>query len=304
MPSCQIDELMENTHAPDDEIDLLDLLVTIAENIKLLVLGPLVAGLLALGVSSTLPQSFQSRAVINSGFEVTSKDGQVSFSGVRPELLVSMTHTAAVLEPVRKQVGFMPEITTERALSELRDSIKASVGRADKLVTITVTAPSAEQAQRTNQALLDELFKQSQPRGADLARLNAKLQFEKEALGNALKLEQELIAIIKSGKESDLLSATYVNVSGMKGAHFDTIQSLEAQIEGLGQNALVQPSTLPEKPLSNKKVLMATITTLATGFALLLFVFVRQAFVNSAANPESAAKLARIKHSLRIRAKS
>jgi hypothetical protein len=36
---------MENTHAPDDEIDLLDLLVTIAENIKLLVLGPLVAGL-------------------------------------------------------------------------------------------------------------------------------------------------------------------------------------------------------------------------------------------------------------------
>jgi hypothetical protein len=39
---------MEHTHAPDDEIDLLDLLVTIAENIKLLVLGPIVAGLLAL----------------------------------------------------------------------------------------------------------------------------------------------------------------------------------------------------------------------------------------------------------------
>jgi uncharacterized protein involved in exopolysaccharide biosynthesis len=85
----------------------------------------------------------------------------------------------------------------------------------------------------------------------------------------------------------------------MKGAHFDTIQSLEAQIEGLAKTALVQPATLPEKPLSNKKVLAVTITALATGFALLLFVFLRQALVNSAANPESAAKLARIKHSFR-----
>jgi hypothetical protein len=212
-----------------------------------------------------------------------------------------MAHTAAVLEPVRKQVGFMPEIATERALSELRDSIKASVGRADKLVTITVTAPSAEQAQRTNQALLDELFKQSQPRGADLARLNAKLQFEKEALGNALKLEQELIAIIKSGKESDLLSATYVNVSGMKGAHFDTIQSLEAQIEGLAKTALVQPATLPEKPLNNKKAMVAIISALATCFALLLFVFVRQAWRNAGANAEAADKLARIRRGLGLK---
>lgn len=285
----------------DDEIDLLDLLVTIAESWKLLVLGPLVAGLLALGMTFTLPQSFQSQAVINSGFEVRSKDGQTDFSGVRPELLVAMARTAAVLEPVRLQVGFMPEAATELALNELRQSIQASVGRADKLVTITVNAPSAEQAQRTNQALLVELFKQSQPRGADLARLNAKLQFEKEALSKALNLEQELIAIIKSGKESDLLSATYVNVSGIKGTHFDTIQSLEAQIEGLPQTALVQPATLPEKPVSNKKALMAIVTALATGFALLVFVFIRKAFFNASANPESAAKLVSIRRALGIR---
>ena len=36
---------------PDDEIDLLDLLVTVAENIKLLIIGPIAAGLVALGVS-------------------------------------------------------------------------------------------------------------------------------------------------------------------------------------------------------------------------------------------------------------
>jgi uncharacterized protein involved in exopolysaccharide biosynthesis len=275
---------MEHTHAPDDEIDLLDLLVTIAENIKLLVLGPIVAGLLALGVSFALPSTFESKAVINANKE-----------GVDPNVLVSMATTAAVLEPVRQQIGFEPDLPTERALNELRNSIKASLGRADKLVTITVTAPSAEQAQRTNQALLAELFKQSQPRAEDLARLSARLQFEKEALTKVLSLEEELIAIIKSGKESDLLSATYVNVTTMKGTHFAMIQSLEGQIEGLGQNALVQSATLPEEPLSNKKVMVAIISALATGFALMLFVFVRQAWRNVGANVEAADKLARIR---------
>lgn len=295
---------MTDTPTPvqaDDEIDLLDLLVTIAENIKLLVLGPLVAGLLALGVSFTLPQSFQSQAVINSGFEVTPGVGQANFVGVRPELLVAMVHTDAVLEPVRQQVGFMPQAATELALNELRLSIKASVGRADKLVTITVTAPSAEQAQRTNQVLLAELFKRSQPRGVDLDRLNAKLQFEKEALSKALKLEQELISIIRSGKESDLLSATYVNVSSMMGAHFDAIQSLESHIQGLAETALMQSATLPGKPLSNKKAHLAVITTLATAFTLLLFVFIRKALLNAAANPKSAAKLASICRAFRLR---
>jgi uncharacterized protein involved in exopolysaccharide biosynthesis len=63
----------------------------------------------------------------------------------------------------------------------------------------------------------------------------------------------------------------------------------------------VQPATLPERPVSNKKAQIAIIATLATGFALLLFVFVRQALRNSGANPESAAKLARIRRAFGVR---
>jgi hypothetical protein len=260
---------------------------------------------MALGVSFALPQSYQSTTILKSCSLFDGDDGKTKCSndarGEHPLILVSMAQSDSVLAPVRRQIGFMADVSEELALSQLRSNINASVGRVDKLVTITVTAPSAEQAQRTNQALLDELFKQSQPRGADLARLNAKLQFEKEALDKALKLEHELIDIIKSGKESDLLSATFVNVSGNKGARFDMIQSLEAHIQGLDETALVQPPTLPEKPLSNKKALLATITALATGFALLLFVFVRQAWRNAAANAEAVDKLARIRRGLGLK---
>ena len=42
----------------EDEISLLDLLQTIVENLRLLVLGPLVAGLLALGIGFALPATY------------------------------------------------------------------------------------------------------------------------------------------------------------------------------------------------------------------------------------------------------
>ena len=48
----------------EDEISLLDLLLVVAENIKLLILGPLLVGLLALGGSYLLPQKFVSNAIL------------------------------------------------------------------------------------------------------------------------------------------------------------------------------------------------------------------------------------------------
>jgi cyanate permease len=47
--------------------------------------------------------------------------------------------------------------------------------------------------------------------------------------------------------------------------------------------------------------MMSVVATLAAGFALLLFVFIRKALTNASANPESAAKLASIRQSFGFR---
>ena len=47
-----------------EQVSLLDLLVVLAENAKLLLLGQLIAGLLALAVCFALPQQFVSEAVL------------------------------------------------------------------------------------------------------------------------------------------------------------------------------------------------------------------------------------------------
>ena len=48
----------------EKEIGLLDMLLVVAENLKQLILGPLVVGLLALGIGYALPQSFTSQAIL------------------------------------------------------------------------------------------------------------------------------------------------------------------------------------------------------------------------------------------------
>lgn len=74
-------------------------------------------------------------------------------------------------------------------------------------------------------------------------------------------------------------------------------------MEGLQREVVVkQAPTLPIDPVSPKKGMVASIAGLASGFALLLFVFARQALRNATQDPESASKIARIRKALGLKA--
>jgi uncharacterized protein involved in exopolysaccharide biosynthesis len=62
---------------------------------------------------------------------------------------------------------------------------------------------------------------------------------------------------------------------------------------------VIDPATAPELMAKPKKALIAVLATLATGFLLLLWVFVRQALSNAAQDTESAQKLAGIRVAFR-----
>lgn len=56
--SVTASEARQSIQSEDDEISLFDLLQVVAENLRLLVLGPLVVGLLALGITFAIPPTF------------------------------------------------------------------------------------------------------------------------------------------------------------------------------------------------------------------------------------------------------
>jgi uncharacterized protein involved in exopolysaccharide biosynthesis len=64
---------------------------------------------------------------------------------------------------------------------------------------------------------------------------------------------------------------------------------------------IVDPALEPEWKSKPKRALIAVIATLAAGFALVLYVFVRKAIANASTDPETAAKLERIRRLLGFR---
>ena len=75
-----------------------------------------------------------------------------------------------------------------------------------------------------------------------------------------------------------------------------------AKVDEAREGAVIQvldAAQVPERKAKPKKAMIAIIATLASGFALLLFVFVRQALSNAGQDSESAQKMAQLKKSWR-----
>ena len=160
-----------------EEIDLLDILVTLAENIKLLILGPLLVGICALGIAYIVPQTFESIAVLKA-----------------EQATASLMTTASVLDPVAADLGLTKVDSAEEARKLLREQIKVSVGRNDKLLTLTVSAPAPQQAQAIANAVLQQTYVQSRPKGSDLTRLEIQL---KDAKARTKSAEDAAGALLK-----------------------------------------------------------------------------------------------------------
>lgn len=88
-------------HYPeDDETSLLDLLQTIFDDLRLLVIGPIVAGLLALAGTSFWPKTYESTAILKVKAE----------SSVTTIML-----SAAVLGPIASSLGYTHKIPLKDA---------------------------------------------------------------------------------------------------------------------------------------------------------------------------------------------
>ena len=269
-----------------EEIDLLDILVTLAENIKLLILGPLLVGICALGIAYIVPQTFESIAVLKA-----------------EQATASLMTTAAVLNPVAAELGLTQEESPEEARRRLREQIKVAVGRNDKLLTLTVSAPTPHQAQIVADAVLRQTYQQSRPKASELARLEVQLKGAEARIKNA---EDAAGALLKRMELSGAgggaeLARGYGELLTVAAAAQKQVAELQALIEGLTDAQLVQAPTLPQKASKPKKGLIAIGATLAAGLALMLFVFVRQAVRGAAKDADAASKLARIRRALALR---
>jgi capsular polysaccharide biosynthesis protein len=198
-----------------------------------------------------------------------------------------------VLDPIAKSLGYTAELSTDEARLKLKAQIKASINTKDKLLTLTAQAQTPQEAQALAQAVLQHTYVQTRPRDS------AKLRLEKQlAQAQAREKETTQTAQLLSGKLdkatgeiSFQLAQGYAQLIGVQKDSQNIQIDIERQLQGLDASALLQEATMPTKHATPKRSLVAIVSALAAGFALFLFVFIRQALRNASQNEESAQKI-------------
>ena len=280
-PPYSAEKLTENP-----EVDILDLFVVIAENFKLLVFVPFLVGLLTLALAYVLPKTYESVSVLSAD----------QVNQVNSSVVTGLVLSADLLAVVAQKTGLSDTFSKEEAFRQLRERIKVSVGKQDKLVTLTTQGKTSESARQLNQVILEQLFVLSRPRGEQATALQSQLDIEKTSLAAAIALEKAMAKQLASGKAlSEAQGRVYADVLQSKSRLSASIAQLQLRQAGLSTNDLVQSPSLSETAIKPQKVKNSILAALGSGFILLVFVFIRHALRSAGANPDTAYKLQRIR---------
>jgi capsular polysaccharide biosynthesis protein len=280
----------------DDEISLLDLLQTVAENLRLLVMGPIVVGLVALAGASFWPKTYESTALVRGVERGVDRGVERVVERGADQSTVTLMLSAAVLDPIAASFGYNVQLPQDAARDKLKSQIKASFNTKDKLLTLTTQADTPQAAQALAKAVLQQTYAQSQPRDSAKLRLQKQLAQaharEKEATQAAQLLARKMDGGGTAGASE--VAQGYAQMIAIVKESQTAQLDIERDLQGLDDSALVQEATLPTKHSAPKRGLVTLIAALAAGFVLLLFVFIRQALRNAGQDAESAQKLGAI----------
>ena len=268
----------------DDEISLLDILVTLAESWKLLVFGPLIAGVMAGALSFLWPKTFESVAIVR----LTEEE-------------VALLHAAPVLDPLIEQFGLLAKADgiVDDARQDLKKRLLFAVDKKTKLATITAKAEIPDQAQALANAAIAAVLIELQVKGQEKALLQKTIAINERAIESAEDAIESIQRSLKKtmlsdqAQESALKNLAAINSDIAKRAQEN--ETLRQKLEVRGAEVYVQQPNLPQRKTSPKRSLVVLLAALASGFALLLFVFVRKAWNSACQDKEAAAKVKQIK---------
>lgn len=267
------------------QVSLLDLLLVVAENIKLLVFGPLIIGFLALLTTFALPQSFTSQAILVSA----------------PAQAVAMMKSPLVLDPVIKTLNLADGISIEGARAKLGGEIKAVIGK-DALLRLDVSAKTPAEAQKNANLIIEAYLKSTSPGELDRADLEKRLSYAKSSLESVRKLIDRITSdgsgLLNKPITLGEAGTSIVALGELQSRYLGEVLSIPRTLQGLSRDSVIQPPTLPTEAVAPKKITIAVIAALASGFALLLWVFMRKAWANTQQDPMTAKKQARLRAAL------
>ena len=207
----------------DDEISLLDLLQVVVENLRLLVLGPLAAGLVALGLSYQIPPTYTARVVFmppqqqqsGAALMMQSLGALGGLAGAATGLknpndqfvsfLKSDSVADAMIDRFALIARYQPEFKGDARMT-LQDVTTVSSGR-DGLITVEVADTDPVFAAQLANGYVEEFGYLLNRMAVTEAQLR-RVFFEKQLLDATEKLKKSEMALQDSGISASALKSS------------------------------------------------------------------------------------------------
>jgi uncharacterized protein involved in exopolysaccharide biosynthesis len=291
------DNLPNDERDDEDEISLLDLALTVAQNLKLLIFGSLGAGITALIIALIWPNIYTGKATIlpPSGSDSISAGGLLAgalggLGGVAGDL-------AGLKDPSQRYIAYLKSDELRNIIIQKYD-LQKHYDKDNLFYTRKKLNRNLEIGSDKQSGLItiefddyDRKFAAELANGivAELRIFVGKLDLQ-EAQNRRAFLEEQIKAV-SSRSFQDPNSQQQI-ISGL-------IRQFDMAMVDEGRTGptftQVDYATPPEIKSAPKRAIIAILTTLGTGFLLLIFVFVRQALRNAESDPEAKGKMAQIK---------
>ena len=272
------------SHYEDDEISLLDILVALAESWKLLVFGPLAAAVLAGALSFLWPKTFESTAIVR-----------------LTEAEVALVGAAPVLDPLIVKFDLLPEFdgNQDDARAYLAKKITGKFDKKTGITTITTIAATPERAQAMGAAVIDALLLELLPKGKNKDQIEQTISSNEGIIANNTDAVEQLKKQMGKQGQNDagleVVMKHYATLTAeVARKELENIE-LKKTLTVKGAEVFVQQPSLPQRKTSPKRGIVMLLALFASGFALLLFVFIRNAWRNASQDKEAAAKIKKIK---------
>ena len=134
------------------------------------------------------------------------------------------------------------------------------------------------------------------PTGQLKSQITAKIELEKKSLKAIKDIYTKLSSQLESQAstaQGDKLIESLSLLQERKNDLQNSLLQLENQLAGYGEGLLLQQATLPDKPIFPKKFQITLISGMLTGFALLVWAFLRAALRAASDDPECARQLSK-----------
>lgn len=287
----------ELDHSENFGSGLLDFLLLVAENWRLLILGPLAVGISVFSFTSFLQQSFTSEAILALPSGTAAGAFATGQSNVSPAQAAAIIVSPVILDPVIESLKLADGLAIQLARRRLASQIRVSIGR-DGLLRLDATANTPQEAQKLANTVIDAWLRSTVPGQDESADLEKRLQAAKFALDSVDRLLKRLASEGGAGLSSPLTrgeaGTSITAISELQSKFLGDVLAIPRILKGMSREVVKQAPTLPTEPSAPRKLMVASLCFVLSGFLFLLWIYFKRMWISAAGSPASADKQRRI----------